>query len=583
MHILSIVASNNTLPALVQVEKGMGKVFSAGLPIQPEIYSEYLDLYRFPDPARLDRIADGITTKYSDVPMDVIMATGIGALTFALKYRDLIAPGVPVVFGGMGADALKGLILPDDVSGVISPLDVKGTVDLARRLQPGATGIVVVSGSAPFDKAWEASARATLGDIYAGLAVSYLTDLSVDGFAAAAANLDPDTILVILSVYVDAAGHRLVPVEAARTIAAAATAPSYTVYDTFIGAGLVGGVVEPFESLGEAMARQALQAMANGANTPQTTVAESRTIVDWRQLRRWHMNPKNVPAGSDVWFHDPTIWEQYKLQISGAALIILLQAATIAALIVQGRHRRRTDAQLSQERRKLFHLSRTTQLGELSGALAHELNQPLTSILANAEAGSKLLERNPPDLKEVADVLSDIASEDRRAADIILQLRRLFVKGEAALARVDLNQVVAATVTLLARELVARQTSVEVRRDVDSLPVMGDFAQLQQVVLNLLLNAADAMADQPAGDRRVIVQTSIGPKGERHLSVTDNGHGVTADMRENAFKPFVTTKPSGLGFGLSICRSIAEAHGGTLAFDSSVTGGARIILTLPAV
>ena len=258
-----------------------------------------------------------------------------------------------------------------------------------------------------------------------------------------------------------------------------------------------------------------------------------------------------------------------------------MQSATIAALVVQERRRRRIAEELAVERLELAHLSRTSQLGALSGALAHELNQPLASILANAEAGSRLLEAAPPDLKELSDILADIADDDRRAAGIITQLRRLMVKGGTELERLDLNQIVAATVTLARSELIARQTRVEFRQGQPEVIVRGNLPQLQQVVLNLMLNAAEAMAELPAAERRIVVETRVREDGFREVAVADRGRGLWPKSQADAFKPFVSTKPNGLGFGLSICRSIAQAHGGTLAFDERAGEGARIVLTLP--
>ena len=285
--------------------------------------------------------------------------------------------------------------------------------------------------------------------------------------------------------------------------------------------------------------------------------------------------------GTQRLFYEPTAWERYRLQILLAVVVIGLQSTTIVALLVQERRRRRMADQLANERLELAHLSRTAQLGALSGALAHELNQPLASILANAQAGSQLLGQDPPDLAELAAVLGDIADDDRRAAGIIVQLRRLMVKGDAALEPVDLNQVVAATVTLARSEMVSRQTRVVARPAEEELIVRGNFAQLQQVLLNLMLNSAEAMAKLPPAEREMEIATRQRHDGRRELAAADRGPGLSPDMRAGAFAPFVSSKPNGLGFGLAICRTIARAHGGTLAFDEAVTGGARIVLSLP--
>jgi C4-dicarboxylate-specific signal transduction histidine kinase len=344
----------------------------------------------------------------------------------------------------------------------------------------------------------------------------------------------------------------------------------------------LGGYVESFGAIGESMARMALEAPSPPAGAPAVVATVPQPVVDWRQMRRFGIDSSLLPPGTERLFYEPTAWERYKPQILIAAVIILLQSATIAALVIQERRRKRITEELAVERLELAHLSRATQLGALSGALAHELNQPLASILANAEAGVRLLAREPPDLRELPGILADIASDDRRAAGIITQLRRLMVKGDATLDDIDLNQAVAATVALAGGELVTRRTRVDFRPGQPELRVRGNLPQLQQVTLNLMLNAADAMADMPPGDRRMVIETRQREDGARELAVADRGRGLTPEMQANAFKPFVTSKEHGLGFGLAICRSIAQAHGGTLAFDARAAAGARIVLTLPA-
>jgi C4-dicarboxylate-specific signal transduction histidine kinase len=154
-------------------------------------------------------------------------------------------------------------------------------------------------------------------------------------------------------------------------------------------------------------------------------------------------------------------------------------------------------------------------------------------------------------------------------------------EGEVIFSPIDLNEVVVATLSLANSELIARQSAVEFRRGQPNVPVLGNMTQLQQVVLNLLMNAAEAMKDLPPAQRRIRCETRVLGDRRRTLSVSDNGPGVSAEAAADAFKPFVTSRPDGLGLGLSICRSIVRAHGGTLDFDPDAQGGARIVLVLP--
>jgi signal transduction histidine kinase len=581
LRFLVIYEHDATLPANIEAAAGIERLLSGALPYGRQMFSEHLDLARFSAPNHLGAQVEALAAKYRDKPMDVVVAAGEGALEFVLEHRQAFAPDVPVVFGGVNPGYVMDLDLPPDAYGVVSSFDARKTLELARKLQPNATSLVLMGGSAEIDREWLARTLESVRAIE-GLDISVVSDETIAGFQDVARNLGLDTILLVVSVFTDAEGRQFPPRDSLATISASARTPAYTVFNTQIGHGALGGHVETFGSIGEAMGDLALRLTSGDPDTPRLVQTAGYPVVDWRQLRRFGLDANRLPSETELLFYDPTAWERYRAEILLASTVILLQSATIGALVVQSRRRRRVEGELAEGRLELAHLSRATQLGELSGALAHELNQPLTAILANAEAGRRLIAQEHPDLEEIEAILADIAADDRRAAAIISELRRLMVKGEATMAPVDLVALVDDTLALLRSELVTRQTPVEVRHAAPALEVMGSAPQLQQVVLNLVLNGAEAMAGTPPPDRRLTVETRIRPDGWRELAVRDHGPGVTAEMRQAAFRPFVSTKPGGLGFGLSICRSIAQAHGGTLAFDPEMKDGARVVLALPA-
>ncbi|WP_176559458.1 sensor histidine kinase [Rubellimicrobium roseum] len=175
----------------------------------------------------------------------------------------------------------------------------------------------------------------------------------------------------------------------------------------------------------------------------------------------------------------------------------------------------------------------------------------------------------------------DIVDDDLRASGIIAQLRRMMVRGPTEFEDLDLNEAVRYTTRLIHSELVARHTALDLRLGPQKLMVRGNEPQLQQIVLNLLLNAVEAMGDLPPDRRRILIETELGDDGSARLGIRDFGHGLKDEELAKVFHPFHSTKPGGLGLGLSICRMIAEAHGGRLAFDPGVRDGARIVLTLP--
>jgi PAS domain S-box-containing protein len=244
--------------------------------------------------------------------------------------------------------------------------------------------------------------------------------------------------------------------------------------------------------------------------------------------------------------------------------------------------RKQAELEVQQQRGELAHLSRVTMLGELSGSLAHELNQPLTAILSNAQAAQRFLAHDHADLNEVRDILADIVAEDKRAGEVIRRLRLLLKKGEVQHQPFDLNEVVREVLKLVRSDLVNQGVAAHAELAPALPAVNADRVQLQQVLLNLVMNACDAMAGGPAGDRKLIIRTGLaGGEGIR-VSVADRGVGLAPDKLEKVFEPFFTTKVHGMGLGLSVCRTIITAHGGKLWTANNPERGATFHFTLPA-
>jgi two-component system sensor kinase FixL len=249
--------------------------------------------------------------------------------------------------------------------------------------------------------------------------------------------------------------------------------------------------------------------------------------------------------------------------------------------VVDVTERRRLEQATARQRDELAHLSRVALLGELSGSLAHELNQPLTAILSNAQAAQRFLAQSPPRTDKLAEILTDIVKANHRAGSVIVRLRSMLRKEESKRLVLNLNHVVEESLRLLRSDLLARHVTVQ--SDLaERLPsIEGDRNQLQQVLLNLLMNGCDAMEGQ-ATDRCLTVRTQQTGQATVEVTVSDRGLGIPVADLDRVFDPFVTTKAQGLGLGLTICRSIVEAHGGRLWATNPAQGGATLHCELPA-
>lgn len=242
---------------------------------------------------------------------------------------------------------------------------------------------------------------------------------------------------------------------------------------------------------------------------------------------------------------------------------------------------RQTQEALARSMAELAHVTRMTTLGEMAASMAHEVTQPMAAVVTSGDAALRWLNRVEPDVEEAARSIGQMIKSARRANEIVRQIRAMAQKRPAAFTRIALDDVVDEAVELMAREFQRNGVRCDVQRSREKPLVHADNVQLQQVVINLLMNAVQAMAEREGAPRRVVVATQTLNEQEVQLSIEDSGPGIGEQDRERLFNPFFTTKANGMGMGLSICRSIVEAHGGSIGLDAAAAPGARFLITLP--
>ena len=287
-----------------------------------------------------------------------------------------------------------------------------------------------------------------------------------------------------------------------------------------------------------------------------------------------------TPPNTEIYFREETAWERYSWQLVLVGAVILAQAGLISILLHEHRRRRQAEMQARQRMAELAHINRFSTAGELTASISHEINQPLGAILTNAETARAILKSPRPDLNELNEIIDDILQDDRRASEVIRRMRSLLRKAPFDPKNIDFNDLVQETIGFLSALAAARK--VELSRSIapNALPIVGDYIQLQQVILNLVVNAIDAMSGT-TGESRIVTLRTSRVENFAELSISDHGPGIPADKLKEVFEPFFTTKAEGMGMGLSIARTIVEAHDGKIFAMNEPGAGAVFRIRLP--
>ena len=697
-------------PADRMTEQGLTAALSSAREWDLEVFSEYLDLMRFPAAQYGDDVVRYLRTRYATRKPDVLIALVNTTLQFVLDHRDELFPGVPIVFADVDHREIEGKQMPPNVTGLWMAWDYQRTLELALQLQPKTREVVCVSGTGVEEQPWNNEARKVLEGFATQVRTRWLDKLPLQAVLAEVARLPLDSVVLYIPMQRDGAGQSVSPFEVARQLAEASRVPVYGLSRPQLGQGIIGGALLDFSEIGSKTATLALRVLA-GEKLPLLSVPDPSTnplLVNWRALKKWHVYEGGIPREATVFYRDPSLWDKHPRLILVTAGILVLQSLLIAGLIIQrSRWRRAEDAlresearfrmmadtapvmvwmsgpdrlctffnmpwleftgrtmeqelgngwsqgvhaedlqhcletyvssfdarrtftmeyrlkrsdgdyrwildtgvpryspeggfagyigsclditerkqaevQLLQQRDELAHLSRVTTIGLMATTLAHELNQPLGAIHSNAEAAEIFLKNNPPNLDELRAILSDIRQDGWRAGEVIHRMRALLKKHQFKMEPIEVKALVEALGGLLQATIISHKARLRIDVAPSLPPVRGDPVQLQQVLLNLILNALEAMVEFPVEEREVVVRAVPTTASWVKITVTDQGPGFSKEKLAKLFEPFFTTKKDGMGIGLKICEMIIEAHGGQLTAESNPDRGATIGFTLPA-
>jgi signal transduction histidine kinase len=519
---------------------------------------------------------------YSGNPPDLIVVIGAPAAVFIQRYRDQLFPSTPMLITAVEQRRVQFSNLTENDAVVAVKHDFRFLFESFLRIAPETRIVAMVNGNSPNELFWQNEMRRELAPLEHRIEIRWYNELSFEEILKQIAALPPHSAIFWFQMIVDGAGVAHEGDQAVTRLYAAANAPIFTTDQAFFGREIIGG---PMHSpLGLARRAGAVAMRILGGEKAGSIRDEPSTFAkpkyDWRELQRWGISEKHLPPDAEVDFKTPLAWETYRWWIMLICAVILAQAALISRLLYEQRRRRQAEVQSKQRMTELAHVNRYSMAGELTTTIAHELNQPLGAILANAETAELMVKSPAPDLDEIGEILADIRRDDVRASEVIGRLRSMLKKVPFELKDIDLNEVAKQTVQFLSALAIARQFDLVSLFAPTPLPISGDPVQLQQVILNLIVNAMDAMSGMPSAERRVKLSTAR-DGNSAELIVSDVGPGIPSERLMEIFEPFFSTKREGMGMGLSIARTIVEAHSGQLSAENLAGRGAAFRIKLP--
>ena len=580
-HVVMLFDERLEFPGLANLEAEFVRTLTSNSQDRIETYREPMDLSRFDSDAYRTLLKDYLRAKYASRKIDVAVAVFGPALEFLLKDGDAIFPGTPIVFCGVDKEVLGDRSLPPHVRGVLLKREFAPTLELALKLHPDTKQVVVVAGTSEFDTRLLDWARQQFKAYEARLPFTYLTTLPLQKLLTELAGLPPQTFVLFTTLFRDGAGEPYVPHDVVPLVSAAASAPVYGFLDQYLGRGIVGGSLYSSATQGIEAAKLVLQVLdgSERSRLPLLEVSSNKVMFDWRQMERWGISENKLPPGSEILFRNPTAWEQYRSYVLAFIAAILTQTVLISWLLYEHWRRQRAEILARDTMLELTHVNRVATVGELSASIAHEVRQPLAAMLANAEGALRWLKKGK--LEEVRAGLKDIVSEGFRANDIITNLRAMFKHDVQEKTHVNINKLVSSVLALVVIDLQKHEIEFQTQLD-DKIPqALGNQVQLQQVILNLVMNAIESMSSSQT--RVLRIKSALSQTNKVHVSIEDTGMGIKQSDLARLFRPMFTTKERGMGMGLSICQSIIEKHAGRIWVSPGAHGGSIFQFELPTI
>ena len=594
-RVLVLHSNGSSLPSNTEWYNGILRGFASAPDLRSQIDVEVPDLTRIDDADYVAELRRGYRLKYGDYRPDLVITTFTPAFEFLVKYGEELFPGVPIVFCDADGRIVGAHKLPATMTGVSFNIDFAGTMELALALHPDTERVAVIVGAGALDQWYERLAEQAFQSLKTRPDLVWLKGLPPNELSEAVSRLPARTVILSLIQYQDRAGNAYTPHSVLRDVVDAASVPTYGLWDTLIGTGIVGGRMLTLEEDGFRAGQLGVRILRGEA--PQAIPVVNRlhnpAIFDAPALARWRIDEDRLPAGSRIRNRQPSLLQEHPGAIATGVVVIALQGVLIATLFVNRRRLQRAERALRDEnargkqtmsdmialRARLARYGKQRSLGAMATAIAHEINQPLIAIQNYAQAAKRRLRSGNDQTPKLQALFEKIEGQATRAGDITHKVRAFINTNQVIVEPLPLCATLQEAVGMMELETERRGCVIDCTSAGELPAVLADGLHVQLVLVNLLQNAIQSVCGDAASDHCVRVHAER-INGEVQVCVSDRGPGVPSEQVDAIFEPLYTAKRSGMGMGLSICQEIIEAHGGRLWYEPNPSGGAMFCFTL---
>jgi signal transduction histidine kinase len=590
-NILILYSFNPTTPAYQVITEGIRTKLYEAFGDSYTLHMEYLETERYPKNGYPAERFELYNQKYQDVELDLLICVGIDPVETIRAHASKHLLGLPAItidYDFSEIDYHIETTLNARTAEIQFRVNASKSISTALSLFPGTRSVYFICGISRSDRLMYSISKKAARQIDPGIDVKFLDSLSMDEVLHKVRNLPENSLIFVPNFNIDIKRVAYYNPESIRLISKAANAPVFNLTDMGFGQGAIGGYLLSFEKVGLLGGDIALKIL-NGDDPNSIIIRENdcyEYLFDDRELKRWGLDGSELlPKGSRIRFEEVSFLDRYKLFIIAGILFLVLQSLLIINLVRLNRKQKLITQQLidSENRyRELVREDRVLRLGQLTAALSHELNQPLTAILSTAQAGLRFIDSGKADPELLKEILQNIVEDDKRTANILSSIRGMMKLEKKEKEKVNLNALIDELITIYKSEATLMRVRLSVNLTEKPVYVIADGIQIQQVMLNFISNAAQAADMAKAKNRNIIISEIINNE-DVTVSVRDFGDGITDPVADILFKPFRTTKKEGLGIGLAISKSIIDDHHGKIWAENMPDGGANFAFSLKIV